>query len=258
MSERMWLNLLLLMLGAGATGCATSSLACRDCGETANWQHAESPHTSGTATCEQCQACNCQTAGFPQKSCRQGECRHADCRRANDFCPDAIPVNPGTYVNNWNSAMRCAAKSDEFLVSRNAWFNGGTELGPEATRNVQHLASRIATQSHDLLLEQEPVLPTYQETLAAATTRTQQLNTARRSAVVAALRSGGVVDAEQRVHATSPPPVGVRGIEAPRVFQQLFQGGNRGGQGGQNAGGGRGGMGGGGGGGGGRGRGRGF
>ncbi|MEZ6129776.1 MAG: hypothetical protein R3C59_13920 [Planctomycetaceae bacterium] len=237
MMNSYWLRIVLLLLLSSA-GCATSSMARRDCG--------------GCGACgEGCRMVGGSTGvvacgGHCQENGRRGNCRNANCRREDDLCPDAIPAKPGTYVNNWNNAMRCAAKSDEFVIRRNAWFNGGPEPGPEAVQRIQQLAVSMSQQDDHLLLEQEPVLPKYDETLAEATARTQQLNDARQSAVVNALQTAGIADAAARVHLASPQSVGIRGIEAPRVFNQLFQGGGRGGRGGgQNTGGGLGGGGGG-------------
>ena len=176
------------------------------------------------------------TGGAYSRNCRSRECGTADCRRTDDYCPDAVPAQPGTYVNEWNNTMRCAAQSDKFVIHRNAWFNGGVEPGPKAVQQIQQLAEHMTQQSDHVLLEEEPVQPKYDESLADATSRTQQLNAARRSAVVASLQTAGVADADARVHITSPQTIGVRGIEAPRVFNQLFQGGGRsGGRGSQNS-----------------------
>ena len=186
------------------SGCATTSLSGRsDCRQTAH-------------ACDQCGRGNCQ----------RNECRQNDCIRPDDFSAGAVPVKPGTYMNDWSNAMRCAARTDQFVVPRNAWFNGGAELGPEASENMNLLAARLNGGSDHVLLEREPVQPEYTETLADAKSRTNHLNTSRRSAVVAALQTAGVADAESRVHLSTLENVGIRGIEAPRVFNLLFLGGN--------------------------------
>ena len=184
--------------------------------------------------------------------CQNGYC-HDDCVREDDFCPDAVPAKPGTYVNGWTNAMRCAARENEFVIHRNSWFNGGTEIGPEATEELHELAGRLISGPDHVLVEKEPVQPDYSETLAEATARTDHLNSTRRENVVAALAKAGVTDADARVHLGPHDALGTRGIEAPRVFNQLFIGGNRGGQNGGRGGGAQGGGGFGGGGGGGRG-----
>ncbi len=228
MKNSQWISMFLLLTTI-ASGCATSSMTRRDCGEDADCRTLTGSSHTGAACSGNCRSGNC----------RSGHCEVSDCQRPDDFCPDAVPTKPGTYVNEWNDAMRCAAKSDEFVIHRNAWFNGGAEPGPEAVRQMPQLAQHLAQQNDDVLLEEEPVLPKYDETLAKATLRTQQLNAARRSAVVASLQTAGVADADARVHVSSPQTIGVRGIEAPRVFNQMLQGGGQaGGRGGQNAGGG--------------------
>ena len=76
------------------------------------------------------------------------------------------------------------------------------------------------------------------------------MNEHRRQAVIALLVEHGVSDAEERVFVAMLDRVGVHGIEAPRIYNQLLQGGGgqRGGQGGSGGSGGSGGFGGGGGG----------
>lgn len=179
-----------------------------------------------------------------QKVCRT-DCD--DCVRTDDFCPDAIPAKPGTYVQGWNDAMRCAAHADGFVVHRNSWFNGGLEPGPQAVEDLQRFAELMSAGGDHLIVEVEPVQPAYNETLAEAKTRTEQTNQARYNVVVTTLTDAGLANASSRVHLSSLEPVGNRGIEAPRVFQQLFFGGNgnRGGQGQGQGGQGQGGLGGG-------------
>lgn len=156
-----------------------------------------------------------------------------DCCRTDDFCVDAVPAKPGTYVNGWNDAMRCAARDVDFVIHRNSWFNGGVEPGPQAVEDLQKFGELLQAGDDHLIVEVEPVQPLYEETLAQASARTEQINQTRYDVVVAALTDAGVADAASRVHLSSLEPVGSRGIEAPRVFQQLFFGGNRnGGQGG--------------------------
>jgi hypothetical protein len=84
--------------------------------------------------------------------------------------------------------------------------------------------------------------------IEAAVTATEELNEQRRQHVVQQLLAQGVVDADLRVVVEPVDRVGVRGIEAPRVYNGLFQrGGIGGGLGGQQGGlgGGQGGLGGG-------------
>jgi len=162
-----------------------------------------------------------------------------------------VPVKPGYYLNGWNNAMRCSAGTEQFVISRNAWFNGGSQLGPDASDNMVQLAEKLNAGSDHVLLETEPVQPEYSETLATATARTNRLDGQRHATVVAALQNAGVANADSRVHLSPIDELGTRGIEAPQVFNSLFSNGSRGG--GQNGGGGQsqGGLGGGGGGGGG-------
>lgn len=147
--------------------------------------------------------------------------------RAEDLYLDAVPEKPGSSVNRWSGAMRCSAATNQYVIERNSWFNGGHQPGPDAAQNLQVLADRLKSSEDHVLVESHPVQPEYDETLDDATVRTMQLDTARRLAVVAALEERGLADADSRVHLGPVQPIGARGIEAPRVFNQLFFGGNR-------------------------------
>ena len=225
----------MFLLALGIVGCLLANSGC-----------VVTPH--GSRNQSDCTSENHEGCGNP--NCKNADCKRKDgkqdeCRREDDFSPFAVPVKPGHYVNGWNDAMRCNAKGQQFIVPRNSWFNGGDELGPEATDNLVDLAERLKAGDAQVLLEKEPIQPKYTETtLAVANSRTQQLNDRRRSTVVAALQAAGVSDANSRVHLDSVDELGTRGIEAPQVFNQIFSNGNRGGGGG----GGQGGIGGGGGG----------
>lgn len=219
-----------LLLAAG--GCATAPIS--------------GPHCSAENACAAESCCNCQGQG--NGHCGNKNCQNKNCKRADDFSPFAVPVKPGHYVNGWTDAMRCSAAAEQFVIARNAWFNGGPELGPEASDNMIQLAAKLNAGDDHVLLEKEPVQPEYSETLAAATARTNQLDSQRRESVIAALQSAGVANADSRVHLSPIDELGSRGIGAPQVFNSLFSNGNRGGR--QNGGGGQsqGGLGGGGGG----------
>ena len=99
-----------------------------------------------------------------------------DCCRTDDFCVDAVPAKPGTYVNGWNDAMRCAARDVDFVIPRNSWFNGGVEPGPQAVEDLQKFGEQLQAGDDHLIVEVEPVQPLYEETLAQASARTEQIN----------------------------------------------------------------------------------
>lgn len=167
-----------------------------------------------------------------------------DCGRPDDFCNDAVPTRPGTYTDQWTAAMRCSARNQDLIVYRNAWFNGGVEPGPEAVEDLHRFSETMRFHEHyHLIVEAEPVQPLYSETLSQASERTRRLDTSRLQRVVAELEAAGIIDAATRVHLSPLESVGTRGIEAPRVFNQMFfgagqnqgntQGGGRGGGGGR-------------------------
>lgn len=176
-----------------------------------------------------------------------------DACRPEDFGEDAIPAPPGTQVRAWNDAMICSARQSQYVISRHEWFSGGEQLGPEGRAHVRQLAHTMLGNSEQIVVEVEPTELLSGESLDEALTRTGKLNETRQQAVVVALETAGVPDAQQRVVIDDLDRVGVRGVEAPRVYNRLM-GAGRGGQGqggrvgmGNNNGGGMGGGGGGGG-----------
>lgn len=186
-----------------------------------------------------------RTAGYaecpPDESCDRGE----------DIPARAIPAPPGTYVSGWNDAMKATAAQHEFVIERAEWFSGGDRLGPNGQRHLRQLAAVLPQNSEQVIIEAEPLrFADREQTYDDAQQTTVELNEMRRSVVVAGLTELGVADAESRVVVEPLDRVGVRGIEAPRVFLQgISGGGGRGGRGGGGfgaGGGGQGGLGGGG------------
>lgn len=156
-------------------------------------------------------------------------------KRQADIGKAAVPAPPGTYVNGWNDAMICSARRHDFVISRHEWFSGGDQLGPEGRQHVAKLAEVLPRVPDHVIIEAEPTELRSNESIDEALARTAGLNEQRRQDVVQALTDQGVPDAELRVSLAPIDRVGVRGIEAPQVYNQIFMGGfgqgNRGGNG---------------------------
>jgi hypothetical protein len=160
------------------------------------------------------------------------------CKRSDTIDPAAVPASHGTYVNQWNDAMICSARQQQLLISRHEWFSGGNELGPEGREHVLQLSELMKSSGYLITIELEPVQLDYDETFEEATARTVQLNEQRREVVVQLMNDSGVADADQRVFLLPSNSVGVRGVEAPRIYNGLLFGGQGGGGGGNQNGGG--------------------
>ena len=165
-------------------------------------------------------------AGVVESKYRQDRIPHA-----------AIPAALGTAVHGWESAMICESQVQQQVLPRHAWYAAGAIPGPEGRRRIEQLSEQMRDSTGLLVMEAEPVQPEYDEELEEAMQRTDDLNSRRRAWVVGQLAACGVVNAEQRVVFSSERPVGIRGIEAPRVYNTLAGGGM-----GQGGGGGGGGM----------------
>ena len=160
------------------------------------------------------------------------------CKRSDTIDRAAVPAPPGTYVNQWNDAMICSARQQQLLINRHEWFSGGNALGPEGREHVLQLSELMKSSGYLITIELEPVQLDYDETFEEATARTIQLNEQRREVVVQLMNDSGVADAEQRVFLLPSNAVGVRGVEAPRIYNGLLFGGQGGGGGGNQNGGG--------------------
>lgn len=139
-------------------------------------------------------------------------------------------------MNGWNDALICSARRHDFVISRHEWFSGGGQLGPEGRQHVARIAAVLSQYPDNIIIEAEPTELRGEGTLDEALARTAGLNEQRRNDIVATLMNHGVLDAQQRVILAPIDRVGVRGVEAPRVYNQLLQGGF-GGRGGQRGGG---------------------
>lgn len=212
-------------------------------------QEQASCETVGYASCfTGCQPASCQPEGCQSEGCltdsqTQGVVQLCEgraggakaCDRTKDFGNAAVPAPPGTYVNGWNDAMICSARRQNFLISRHEWFSGGKQLGPEGRQHAQAIAGAMLSKPEQkVLIEAEPVELLNDESYENAITRTDRLNSNRQQLVVQQLLDNGVLDAEQRVVVVPIDRVGLRGVEAPGVYNRLLQGsnGNRNGQGG--------------------------
>jgi hypothetical protein len=160
------------------------------------------------------------------------------CKRSDTIDRAAVPAPPGTYINQWSDAMICSARHQQLLISRHEWFAGGNELGPEGREHVLQLSELMKGSGYLITIEQEPVQLDYDDTFEEATARVAQLNEQRRDVVVQLMADSGVADADQRVFLLPANGVGVRGVEAPRIYNGLLFGGQGNQQGGSQNGGG--------------------
>jgi len=153
--------------------------------------------------------------------------------RCTDRLPnDAVPAPAGTYVSQWRGAMSYGAQQQHWVVTRNEWFDGGSQLGPKGLQHMQRIAQCHLAEPHVVVIETEPVALEMQQSYEDALQSNQRLQLDRRNVVVAALDNAGVPDADQWVVFAEDRSVGVRGIEAPQVFNSQFGGGGRGNRGG--------------------------
>ena len=154
-------------------------------------------------------------------------------QRCTDRLPkDAVPAPAGVYVSQWRGAMSYGSQEQHWVVTRNEWFDGGSQLGPKGQQHVQRIVQCHLAEPHVVVIETEPVALEMHQSYEDALQSNQRLQLDRRNVVVTALANAGVPDADQWVVFAEDRSVGVRGIEAPQVFNSQFGGGGRGNRGG--------------------------
>ena len=169
----------------------------------------------------------------------------ADWQRCVEKVPDeAVPVPAGTYLAAWREAQSAGAQQRHWVIPRNEWFSQGDQLSPDGLRHLDRVSATMAERPNWVVVETEPVQLERDETYDEALERIEQLQTRRRQVVVDRLVAAGIPDAEQWVIFAEDRNVGVRGIEAPQIFNRQFQTGGRGNRGGVGRGGFGGGLGG--------------
>ncbi len=162
--------------------------------------------------------------------CRNHDPIGAD--RCAAFKPGSMPQRTGTYTCQWQTAQMDRAEAGKYVIYPSEWYMGGKTLGPDGRYHLKRMA-------HDLPHVPYPVV--------VASADDDELNEARREAVVGQLANAGFEDADQRVIVDRPEGEGLSGPEAARFGANRMFGRPPGGFGG-GAGGGGGGLGGGGGG----------
>jgi len=207
------------LLSAGIlSGCQSADTCCGSCEPASSSSFAAGPggqlvsvhRTAGYAECP------------PDESCDRGE----------DIPGRSISAPPGTYVLGWNDAMTATVAKHQFVVERAEWFSGGDQLGSDGQRHLRQLAERLPMTVERVIVEAEPLrFEDREQTYEDAQQTTKELNEQRRNQIVAGLTKLGVTDVESRVFIEPLDRIGVRGIEARRVFLRGI-GGGRGGQGG--------------------------
>ncbi len=153
--------------------------------------------------------------------------------RCVDLLPcSSIPAPTGTYLGQWRGAMADQAQQQHWVITRNEWFDGGNQLGPEGRTHVVRIAQCMTMEPNFVIIESEPLAIAPRQTYEAALLENQQLQNERRTVVIQALAEAGVMNAEEWVVFGEDRSVGVHGIEAPIIFNRQFNGGGVGNRGG--------------------------
>ncbi len=156
----------------------------------------------------------------------------ADWQRCVEPLPnEAVPAPPGTYVTAWREAQWAGALQRLSVITRNEWFSGGDQLSPDGSQHLSRIANAMLKTPNWVVIEEQPVQLRRDESYDEAIQRIEQLQERRRLVVVDGLARSGVADADQWVIFRKDRGLGVRGIEAPQIYNRQFQGsrmGNRG------------------------------
>ena len=144
-----------------------------------------------------------------------------------------VPAPLGTYVGAWSMAMSRQADTQLAILTRNLWFDGGKQLGPDGQRRVLEFAESFRQVPHPILLEVEPLNVGANQAYSDAVEANTKLNADRKAEVVDSLARMGIPEAQDFVYLVPDRSVGVKGVETPNVFNQQFIGGIGGGRGGR-------------------------
>jgi hypothetical protein len=128
------------------------------------------------------------------------------CDRCANIPPGVQPAPPGTYVNKFIHVQAAKAETDDFVLYKHMWFNGGTELGPLGRYQLDLITRRLPTVPFPVVIE---------------TSKDDQLDSQRRGVIVALLRARGFTDPD-RVIVAYPIAEGLRGDEAVLVYNGLI------------------------------------
>ena len=109
-------------------------------------------------------------------------------------------------------AQAARAEADDFVIYHHEWYLGGIALGPYGQYHVQQIAQRLGSVPFNVTIQATP---------------DQQLNEARRQAVIKALTAAGLTEVELRVAVGYPEAEGLYGEDAERAYQSMLQGGNQ-------------------------------
>ncbi|OYP32327.1 hypothetical protein [Rhodopirellula sp. MGV] len=152
----------------------------------------------------------------------------ADWQKCVEAIPnDAVPAPPGTYLEAWRAAQVTRAQQQKWVITRNEWFDRGDQLSPDGLKHIARLSDALKLSPNWVVIENEPMLLASDEEYADATKRIEELHNRRRVVVVEHLAGLGIPDADQWVVFADDRSVGVRGVEAPTVFNRMFQGSGR-------------------------------
>jgi hypothetical protein len=132
---------------------------------------------------------------------------------SNDIVPGAIPEPNGTYACQWIQAQKARAEQDDFVIYEYEWSYDGITLTPNGQKHVVRIAQQI--QQSPWLIVIEP-------------TADDQVNLARKAAVLDALAKSGVAIAADRVILGHPEAEGLYGQEALGITARMLRTGVRG------------------------------
>jgi len=152
---------------------------------------------------------------------------------ASERCVEHLPLSAtpapiGTYVQSWNDVMVHEGETHQYFLTRNLWFNGSTELGPEGRERVGQLAELLKVSPQPIWVEEEPLALLPNQTYDQASDALRTLNQRRRETLVQAFAEQGVLHANELVVLQTDRSVGVRGIESPLIYNRQYSDGMNG------------------------------
>jgi hypothetical protein len=119
--------------------------------------------------------------------------------------PTTCPAVTGTYTRQLFDQQAAKAEADDFVIYKNEWYMGGTQLGPFGSYHITEIVRRLPEVPFPVVIQPQIGDPA--------------LDMTRRDVVVRALASAGVPDPDQRVLIAYPQAEGLYAdIQAQRTY----------------------------------------
>jgi hypothetical protein len=141
-----------------------------------------------------------------------------------DFTPQPL----GTISDSVWQEQEANAEASDFVVHEHEWTGENVQLNDAGMDHLKRIAQRAPEVPFPILVEPSTMAVKPESRFGFPVNGNHALDMARRAAVVEALASMGVADAEERVYVSPALTPGYQSFEAEQAYQRGFSGGGGG------------------------------